>query len=44
VNRPIWQYLENKVAEFKVDSSFNRGGVFVASGTKRVKYEAVEKL
>ncbi len=34
VNRPIWQYLENKVAEFKVDSSFNRGGVFVASGTK----------
>jgi len=34
VNRPIWQYLETKVTDFSVDASFNRGGVFVASGTK----------
>ena len=34
VDRPIWQYLETKVADFKVDSSFNRGDIFVASGTK----------
>ena len=34
VNRPLWQYLETKVEGFNVDSSFNRGGVFVASGTK----------
>ena len=34
VNRPIWQYLETKVGDFQVNSSFNRGGVFVASGTK----------
>ncbi|MDX8385611.1 MAG: class I SAM-dependent methyltransferase [Gallionella sp.] len=34
VNRPIWQYLETKVSEFSVESSFNRSGVFVASGAK----------
>ena len=34
VDRPIWQYLETKVSDFRVDSSFNRGGVFVASGSK----------
>ena len=34
VDRPIWQYLETKVLDFRVDSSFNRGGVFVASGRK----------
>jgi len=34
INRPIWQYLETKVSDFSVDTSFNRGGVFVASGTK----------
>lgn len=34
VNRPLWQYLETKVTDFHVDSSFNRGNVFVASGTK----------
>lgn len=38
VNRPLWQYLETKVDEFTLDSSFNRGGVFVASGTKRKHY------
>ena len=35
VNRPIWQYLKVNVNDFKVDSSFNYGGVFVASGTKK---------
>lgn len=34
VDRPLWQYLKTKVADFKVDDSFNYGGVFVASGTK----------
>ena len=34
VNRPLWQYLKTKVSDFKVDDSFNFGGVFVASGTK----------
>ena len=35
INRPIWQYLEVNANDFKVDSSFNFGGVFVASGTKK---------
>ena len=35
VNRPIGQYLETKVTDFKLNSSFNRGGVFVASGTTK---------
>lgn len=35
VNRPIYQYLETKVADFSVDTSFNRGGVFVATGIKK---------
>jgi len=35
VDRPLWQYMETMVTDFRVDSSFNRGGVFVASGTKR---------
>lgn len=35
VDRPLWQYLKTKVADFEVDDSFNYGGVFVASGTKR---------
>ena len=35
VNRPLWQYLESRVDDFTVNSSFNRGGVFVASGTKK---------
>ena len=34
VNRPIYQYLETKVAEFEVKISFNSGGVFVATGIK----------
>ena len=34
VTRPIWQYLKPKVKDFKLDHSFNRGGVFVASGRK----------
>lgn len=34
VNRPIYQYLKTKVSDFKVDDSFNFGGVFVASGKR----------
>ncbi|TVZ26081.1 phosphatidylethanolamine/phosphatidyl-N-methylethanolamine N-methyltransferase/demethylmenaquinone methyltransferase/2-methoxy-6-polyprenyl-1,4-benzoquinol methylase [Gillisia sp. Hel_I_86] len=34
VDRPIYQYLEMKVSNFKVDDSFNYGGIFVASGSK----------
>lgn len=37
VDRPIWQYLKSKVSEFKLDDSFNFGGVFVASGVKPTK-------
>lgn len=35
VNRPIYQYLKTKVAEYSVNTSFNRGGVFVATGIKK---------
>ena len=35
VDRPIYQYLENQVVNFKVDNTFNRGGVFVATGIKK---------
>lgn len=36
VNRPVWQYLETKVSDFKVVENFGMlGGVFVASGTKK---------
>ncbi len=35
VNRPIYQYLETKVTNFSVDTSFNRGGIFVATGIKK---------
>ncbi len=35
VNRPIYQYLANKVSDFSVNTSFNRGGVFVAAGIKK---------
>lgn len=34
VDRPLYQYLETKVANFKVNTSFNREGVFVATGIK----------
>ncbi|MEZ4885225.1 MAG: methyltransferase domain-containing protein [Chitinophagales bacterium] len=34
VNRPIYQYLESKGVNFEVNTSFNRGGVFVATGIK----------
>jgi len=30
VDRPVYQYLKSKVAKFTVNTSFNRGGVFVA--------------
>lgn len=35
VNRPIWQYLKTKVGDFNVDATFNRGGIFVAAGTRK---------
>jgi ubiquinone/menaquinone biosynthesis C-methylase UbiE len=35
VNRPIYQYFKTKVAEYSVNTSFNRGGVFVATGVKQ---------
>ena len=35
VNRPLYQYLETKVQTFSVNTSFNRGGVFVATGIKK---------
>lgn len=34
VDRPIPSYLSTKLEQFEVDHSFNRGGVFVASGIK----------
>lgn len=34
VDRPIYQYLEQKVYDFSVNASFNRGGVFVATAIK----------
>ncbi len=35
VDRPIWQYLESKVNNFQLTDTFNRGGVFVASGNRK---------
>ena len=35
VDRPLYQYLENQVVNFTVNTSFNRGGVFVATGIKK---------
>jgi ubiquinone/menaquinone biosynthesis C-methylase UbiE len=34
VDRPLYQYLESKVSNFSVVTSFNHGGVFVAVGVK----------
>jgi len=34
VNRPVYQYLKSKVTNFQVNTAFNRGGVFVATGIK----------
>ncbi|MGB0984152.1 MAG: class I SAM-dependent methyltransferase [Saprospiraceae bacterium] len=33
VNRPIWQYLQTKVEQFKI-RTFKQGDIFVASGRK----------
>ncbi len=35
VNRPLWQYMENKVANFNLKNSFKGGDMFVASGNKK---------
>ena len=34
VNRPIYQYLRTRVENFDVDTTFNSGGIFVATGVK----------
>ncbi|MCB0628584.1 MAG: methyltransferase domain-containing protein [Saprospiraceae bacterium] len=34
VDRPLYQYLEKKVTDFKVNTSFKKGEMFVASGKK----------
>lgn len=34
VDRPIPSYLQDRLDNYEVDHSFNRGGVFVASGIK----------
>jgi len=34
VDRPIYQYLQSKTNDFSVNTYFNRGGVFVATGVK----------
>lgn len=35
VDRPVYQYLDDRVDNFHVNRSFNRGGVFVAAGDSR---------
>ena len=35
VNRPLYQYLKSKTADFKLDKSFKSGQMFVAIGTKK---------
>lgn len=35
VTRPIWQYLESRISDFKLANSFRGGNIFVASGTKK---------
>ena len=35
ITRPTWKYLETRADNFKIDRSFNRGGVFVASSNKK---------
>ena len=40
VERPIPAYLQNRFASYEIDHSFNRGGVFVASGVKHIGMES----
>ena len=35
INRPIWQFLKTRVDNFRLNHTFNRNGVFVASGNKK---------
>ena len=35
VNRPIYQYIEGKLSDFKLNNSFKSGDMFVASGIKK---------
>jgi len=34
INRPLYQYLETKTREFKLNKSFKRGQMFVATGIR----------
>ena len=36
IDRPLWQYMENKVDNFKLDNSFKSGDMFVSSGNKSI--------
>lgn len=36
VNRPLYQYMENKVENFVLNNSFKDGDMFVAIGTKKI--------
>ena len=35
VDRPLWQYMEDKVNHFRLEDSFKRGDMFVASGSRK---------
>lgn len=35
VNRPLFQYMENKVKDFELNQSFKNGQMFVASGKRK---------
>lgn len=37
VNRPLYQYLDKNVANFKLNNTFKNGQMFVAVGTKKDK-------
>ena len=35
ITKPTWQYLKSRVDNFRIDSRFKKGDVFVASGSIR---------
>jgi hypothetical protein len=37
VNRPLYQYMENKVDNFVLNHSLKSGEMFVAIGTKKME-------
>ncbi|MDP5276439.1 class I SAM-dependent methyltransferase [Chengkuizengella axinellae] len=36
ITRPTWKYFKKHVDHFELDHNYNRGGVFVASGNKKI--------